>query len=53
MTLVKIINIRHSFFLPNVINLELFDDKQLFNDVTYVPIPKTEWVPTKTRFRTI
>jgi len=40
MTLVNIINIRHSFFLSNVINLELFDDKQLFNNVTYAPIPK-------------
>ena len=43
MTTVKIINIRHSFFLPRIINLELLDDKQLFDDVTYTPVPKTEY----------
>jgi hypothetical protein len=43
MTTVKIINIRHSFFLPKIINLELLDDKQLFDDFIYTPVPKTEY----------
>ena len=44
MTIVKIFNVRHSFFLPNIINLELFDDKQLFGDDVHTPIPKTEYL---------
>jgi len=47
MTTVKIINIRHSFFLPRIINLELLDDKQLFDDVTYTPVPTTEYLQLK------